>query len=605
MFNLKKKKKKIYIFFILKKMSTSVGSPPPPNSSSPQNSPASPNSSSPQNYPAPPNSATLPDSLNNALLADFAKSAVCFQQSCVLSHKLVDIDKKNFGKQYANANGRNTAIFPRICSNCFAMKFGLFESFHTESFNFLNCIINKTQGLEMKDRLEGPYLRAFKSENKIIENIDLVFPKNCIIIPSGELLVDILMSDSDHLFNKSKSVPTIQLSCDNIEKDPPTTDAGKTGTGTANVDLIALFNKINSMNTNNNTTSSNLDTSIASSNLNTSTDSSILNTSTDSSILSTNDSVAVQEVQTVQRATVKTLSDIINTPVRKPETFTINPYIYSYFKHLYDWMTSSSSYTKSNSKLTHFENILCNQDNLSINCLDATYEVDLLLISNLINPIAALSRYISEGRNIILNEAKSASVIHIDLQTEPPLRAELATLERNLYAAVVFSNDEFEEDISTTDIQCLNTEKLQHFNAIMFNQIIGMRQYMVNRQMNLITDYPNDKGVYSAGGAHVSSFCVPSIIKNNEDIYRQHDPNVKWIEGVGLISTKDICKNDLLIIDHTVQLKNFTRVKMNNYEQSLQYVIPKMDESMLDGNGNLCYDYEARKLRVPKMCLYT
>lgn len=66
-----------------------------------------------------------------------------------------------------------------VCSDCLALKFGL-----TECFNYFH---------ELKEN-EGPYLRV-ETLKDVDDCINVCFPKNCIIFPTGELLYDVLLSD--------------------------------------------------------------------------------------------------------------------------------------------------------------------------------------------------------------------------------------------------------------------------------------------------------------------------------------------------------------------------------------------------------------------------
>jgi hypothetical protein len=464
-----------------------------------------------QSPPANTTMTTPVTSINNYLLANFATSKICITQSCVLSHRLAEFDRKNFGQQYSESSG-NTNVFPRICDNCLVAKFGLFESMHKEeAVNYINCLQLYLQGKEGKQsNIEGPYLNAFKSVIDIVPETDVVFEEGTIIIPAGKLLIDLIMTETDILFNKTRIIPKIKLK------------------HKYDIDLLTL---------------------------------------------------------------------------------TLNPYIYSYFYHLHDRLTLPDQKNKKPHEYKYFEDILCLDKKNDNECLDATFEIDALLMSNLINPLASTSSYVSEAKTIPIKEDKLLYVVLDQVDPiNPPTTAELSSLDNSLYSTVEFKNEEFGE-LNKVDIKCVTKEKLQHFNSLLLSHIMGMKQLIVNRQLGLLgyfkkNDDPDDN-IYSAIGLHIASFCFPSAItKNGTEIVRKVFPNVKWIEGIGLISTSNICQNELLVIDQSVDISDFIRLKMSNYEQSIKYSIPKININEGRENGRLSYDYEGRKSRKPKMCLY-
>lgn len=133
-------------------------------------------------------------------------------KGCVLSHALAEEDPDNFGLLYTNKTQEMTNIFKNVCDECLLAKFGLRENSLKNSLeNYPNCsssFFNKSNSREI---YEGPYLQACNVTNNSNNTADCVFPRNTVIIPCGQLLVDIMMSDFETLFNHSSIVPGYNL----------------------------------------------------------------------------------------------------------------------------------------------------------------------------------------------------------------------------------------------------------------------------------------------------------------------------------------------------------------------------------------------------------
>lgn len=131
------------------------------------------------------------------------------RKGCVLSHELAKLDPHNFGQLYSNETTEYTHIFKNICNECLLAKFGLRENvlnFTIENFPSCSMYFNRN----IKDIYEGPYIQACNVVNDHT-NLDVVFPKNTIIFPAGQLIVDTLMSDFETLFNYSSEIPNYEL----------------------------------------------------------------------------------------------------------------------------------------------------------------------------------------------------------------------------------------------------------------------------------------------------------------------------------------------------------------------------------------------------------
>lgn len=456
-------------------------------------------------------------SLSSYLVPRLAQEAFCIQQDCLLSHKLVAADSKNFGKQYSDAQ-HATNMFPRICNHCMLSKFGLYDSNHKEGMTFMNCPKDFTQGTDNVERAEGPFLRAFKPVANIIDDINVVFEKNTIILPCGQLLIEILTAQPEVLYNKNKKIPLVKVS---------TTDDIESGTTAA---ITAAANDDN------------------------------------------------------------------DTPYK------LNPYLFSYFKHLHDRQTLPANRNKRDYKF--LEDILCNGGLDSSNELACTTEVDLLLIANLINPIAALSNYISLAETVALNDDKTLTV-SIGSNTRPVGTTddeELPDQEDSSFCKLNVVTRPLEK------IPGIEARQLQHVNGVFFSYTLNMRQLISNRFKGLLHYFSKKvaplKDIKSASGLHVASFCLPHCIMQGSNVVRKLHPNCAWIECIGLVATSDICENELLIIDETVPLEHFVRLKLNQYSEAIQYASPTVDDTAVTDADGSSYDFEVRKNPLLKACLY-
>lgn len=428
-------------------------------------------------------------SLSSYFISYLAKHPFCIEQDCVLSHKLATFDSKNFGKLYLGTQ-HPTNTFPRICNHCLLAKFGLFDSYNKEGLTSMNCIYYETQGTDTTDRKEGPLLRALKPVSNILSDFEIVFEKDTIILPCGQLLIEVMTSDPELLFNKNKNVPRVDTKDDKI--------------------------------------------------------------------------------------------------------YSLNPYTYSYFKHLHDKQTIPINNDKLDYKT--FEDILCVGNSKNSTDLACTSEVDLLLMSNLITPIAAESNYIKKAKVAKLDDEKKLHITITAITIVDPV--ELAESTKSPYC-------ELKVDDPLVDVVCVSSKEFEHFNGIMFGYIQTMRHLIIQRLQGLKNYFDESiNSIKSASGLHIASFCVPSKIMKGPYIYRGLQPNCTWKECIGLVSTEQICSNQLLIIDQSVKLEHFVRLKMNQYEETIRYATPTLDESAIKDDSRLSYDFESRTLPVKKFSIY-
>lgn len=427
-----------------------------------------------------------------------ALSPFCNDKICLLSHKLPQLDKQNFGKYYVANTEAPTNLYIRVCNNCLLAKYGLYESDNNDNTSFLNCIIKKTQNDEDKQiRVEGPYLKAYKTIPHVVNDEDKVFEKYTIILPAGNILMDIIMADKEHLFNVDSTLPKVLL----------------------------------------------------------------------------------------------TLS-----PGPLTVMYKLNPYIYGYFNHIHNIQTAPSTKQDLNlDKIKSFEDLLYQKSESENDkfCLAGIYEHEAFAMSNLIRSLAAESHYVKTGKNLILSPNKTLRVT-LSGNRDNDNDAELALTSKHINVETTIAN--------ANGKLSLGIEKVNGLNQIIQLGGLSVRQLISNRKEGLRNYFKKQDKFYSADALHTLSFCVPSkITDSNNEIYRELMPNVTFLEGVGLVSTSDICKNELLIADIEVSLKDFIRLKMSSYNEGLRYSKLHVDNNVLPSS----YTFEGRNREEDKSCLYS
>jgi hypothetical protein len=281
------------------------------------------------------------------------------------------------------------------------------------------------------------------------------------------------------------------------------------------------------------------------------------------------------------------------------KSYRINPYIYGYLHLIHDLQTAPSTKPQLQlDQVKNFEEILYQTSNLDANlkCLAGTYEREVFMMSNLVHPLAALSNYVTTGTNYKLkSQPKQIDVSIRKNEIIPPETAELASSNKHINLTVT-ANGPFQGKTK------LEVRKVIAFNQIVQTSGLSMRQLIVNRKKWLSKYFNTDiKTVYSAIALHILSFCVPSIIrKPDEATYRRFYPNVTFIEGIGLVSTKDICINETLIANTSVGIDDFIKLKMNSYETGLKYNKLNLSSNILRNS----IAFEGRNREEDKACLY-
>lgn len=417
---------------------------------------------------------TFPDLANSIMSGKFTN---CVNRDCLLSHKLGEIDRDNFGKLYVG-NQTATNIFPHICQHCLLAKFGLYESF--VELGTIDCIVKKSP--KVGDKLAGPFLKASSIKNIENNKKKVVFPNNAVVLPSGQSLMEILMSNPHDLYDVNKNVPTI--------------------------------------------------------------------------LNATNE-------------------------------YSLNAFIYGYFKRIHDVVSDQTSSRVNESQLKTMEDVLQCENIANLNqYLKASAEVDAMLMSQLIQPSGSLSKYVVNGESSILDN-KQIKVVILPKLLSSPERAD----DKSASVTLGIWN-------SSKNIYSIGRKEIQLLNQFLSGHVFSTRQLIVNRKLGLQKLFEDSHGD-SAIQLHVSSFCFPKQIMNTNECKKvKYNPNCSFIPGIGLVSTADICEGDVLIIDRNVYLDHFVRLKMSNYED---YTIYNEDNKRRQISAKFV---EIRKTFFNKSCLY-
>jgi hypothetical protein len=443
----------------------------------------------------------------------------CGFRKCISSHKMANVEPYNIGQYYAGGAvdpTRYTDLFPSICQSCLLAKFGLVESYNTANKTVYNCILEKTQGTSAI-RSEGPYLRAFKPSTSLVKRNAIVFEADTIIVPSGQVLLDILMSDPEKLYNDQK-VPKV----------------------IAHVD-----------------------------------------------------------------------GTLIGSNVNLERKYTLNPYLFGYFKHIYDAMSCNSTIDTRGTEFTKLEHFISDKvmkasDNIYLN---TSYELDAFVLSDLITPTAGRSCYVRHAETLKLVD-KTMFVEVVAAEPDPAAyRDQYTAANEHSLVATVQSMD-FREKIEGVKPETIR-DLLDNLNPHLYTT----RQIMVNREPTLRNYFAdrNHLPTRSSTALHVSSMCVPSLIVETEmreeaKVLKRIKPNVMWVEGIGLCSTGPICDNDYLVINETVDIDDFIRIKVNSHKRTITYRDPKdleVNKPAGTCDGGSSHSREIRRPAIPTMSMYS
>lgn len=427
---------------------------------------------------------TFDETFSNSILSDLIKTPFCINQDCVLSHKLSELDPANFGKFYIGKQSP-TNLFPRICRHCLLGKFGLYEAYvDVQPF----AICHKLQAVDNKD--VGPFLKASKAIVNLVNPAKVVFPSDTIILPAGQILLELLMADPEYLYNIKKKIPVIT----HDQKD-----------------------------------------------------------------------------------------------------YFLNHYIYGYFKYIHEIITNpaNSNREKPNQMKTLDDVLWCENLTNSIHPLQVSAEVDAIFMSHLVQPTGSLSGFIVSGESSTIDETKELNINIIDDVVNTP---ELVSDKRSRLVRVEIKNPK-------VNIHHVNPTNIQLLNQILSGYLLTVKQLILNRKSGL-NEYFNDNVDSSAIQLHISSFCLPFKIMRGTDVLLQYQPNCKYIPGLGLVSISTICEGDLLIVERTVNVENFKRLKMSKYEESM--IFNELNSSKKDTYpGQLSYLWESKIPATDKGCMYS
>jgi len=396
---------------------------------------------------------------------------------CQASHVLKDEDRDNFGRLYKDGQlaARSFTFLP-LCKGCLFAKFGLIEDTAATANNLQCYFARKTSANSCHLGREGPFLRAYKTtENLYRQNV--VFEKNTVILPVGQLLIDIFMMEPGILFLRDFNTVQLKLNYD-------------------------------------------------------------------------------------------------------PNPYNVNNYLYLYFKMLHQLYVSKVN-VSSKRAVRNADEFTDQQYSVVHHMLqdghaEASYKSEAFLLGNLINPSSGVSVYVTEGNRI---EYAQDRTVYVDVKDHTPQTLEPVLDEDSHYATTVIHNHK-------SSIPLLDQQDVRNVNNWAFADTNNFHTFVHSRKESLLAYFEEDVNdklhldkIYSAIGLHLAHMCVPSHIvdktwSNTEPTYtvlRSLKPNVKYVEGLGLISTKTICVGDFLVINMATTIDRFMATKGSNSPNAIFY----------------------------------
>lgn len=527
-------------------------------------------------------------SLGNWHLPALASSNTCINVDCVLSHTLANCDPNNFGLHYAGQKVIPTNIFPRICRNCLSAKFGLFEVIQNENMSLVNCIVKKAQGADPEMRAEGPFLKAYKNSPSIVDKQLVVFLEGTLIIPSGQILMDILMAGREKLHNVNNKIPKIICSFED--------DRSKM-TMILNPYLYSYFKHMHVLQTTPSKTQSRKftrfeDLLIPDQSLNpfqclqssyevdTFVISNLLNPLAANSTFVKEGKILRFE-NNDKEITIKISDKSLLLLQHQPRNVDV---IVTFIKDDEATPDDIAADTEIGNKMLGIQQQQPVQQVLipAQQVAQAMQQVVQQVIPPVIQPVA---------QQVAIDDVMAVSIAAAMFKS----RRELTSNPNNLVTTIDNSSNSFLP--SHTDVN-----GIRGVNQYLMRQILSMRQLIMNRKPGLAIYFKHCSNIMSAVSLHIASFCFPNKILSDGNSFKEYKPNVKIVEGVGLLAIADICHNDLLILEAPVDLEDFVRLKMATYEDSVQYVQLNVDRS--NDSENLAFEMETKQPKAPRHCLY-
>ena len=394
---------------------------------------------------------------------------------CQASHALKHQDTNNFGGLYKNSQlSTRSLTFLPLCKGCLLAKFGLLED-AVKTTNNLQCYYNRKTMNNTCDHEDGPFLRAFKTTGNVYKK-NVAFETNTIILPAGQLLLDLFMMEPSKLFLHDLNTAVV----------------------------------------------------------------------------------------------------VINGA-----DYFMNNYLYLYFKRLHQMyaynVNLTSPFVRNTDEFNDQQYSILHhmiKDGYS----NISYKCEAFLLGNLINPRGGVSHYVQDGE--MINYSQYDKKVHVTLAIKPQAvgKEEPVLDDDSHYVTTSIDNP-------TSKIKGVAKQTLQNFNDHAYVNTNDFQTFIHNRKRSMEEYFERslgDKDIKSAIGLHLAHMCIPSSIVDTEGTptsksyktLRTLKANVKYVEGVGLLSTRTICHGDFLIINMATLIDHFMSIKGCNVGNSISFNEP-------------------------------
>ena len=392
---------------------------------------------------------------------------------CQASHALKHQDTNNFGGLYKNSQlSTRSLTFLPLCKGCLLAKFGLLEDV-VKTTNNLQCYYNRKTMNNTCDHEDGPFLRAFKTTGNVYKKT-VAFENNTIILPAGQLLLDVFMMEASKLFLRD----------------------------------------------------------------------------------------------------LNTVEVVINS-----KSYFMNNYLYLYFKMLHQMYAYNVNLTSPfvrNTDEFNDQQFSILHHMIKDGYSNISYKCEAFLLGNLINPTGGVSHYVKDGE--MINYSQYDKKVHVTLVHKPQAKGEEPVLDDGSHYVIT------EITNPRSKIKGVQKQTLQNFNDHAYVNTNDFQTFIHNRKRSMEDYFVRGLGdnIQSAIGLHLAHMCIPSSIVDREEPptstsykkLRTLKANVKYVEGVGLLSTRTICHGDFLIIDTATLIDNFMSIKGCNVGNSVSFNDP-------------------------------
>lgn len=267
------------------------------------------------------------------------------------------------------------------------------------------------------------------------------------------------------------------------------------------------------------------------------------------------------------------------------DIFFLNPYIYTYFKYLYEYTICFPSSTPTVNNSTRFDTLFCSQVKTTLSCLSAIYDIDAIIMSQLTDARGDESLYVTKAKRLNIKDRVSVT--------------------RNNEGALSYME---ETQTEMLDMEFVTPAEVMKTYTKLAKRTLKMKQVMDDRQTFLKDLYleralaagedvnifigiscpkseicPPDKyknKLKTTFEFHCSSYCIPGIVLNKEgQPLSILNPNVQFVEDVGLVAMSDICHLEYLVIGLVIYENKYFRLELDDYNKSVSYKSKKeLDE---------------------------